>query len=163
MPIKFREGNSWKTIANDITVPEIVTGTYTHYTFPTRNVGGTFPNQTTKLLHVSATVGAYRDGDEDDYGLLMSGASCRAWIADEVSKLDEDDSYTNPNPNATEVANIRDNGAWATEFVFFNPQFFVPVGYWYRILLYSDWAQQLFHPNPWVKVFTWSELSFELE
>lgn len=170
MPIKVREGNSWKEVANDIAVPELVTGTYNHYATSTnfyapstKYVGVNYVNQTTKLLHVNATVGAYRGDDEEDGGILMSGANCRAWISDEVSKLDEDDSYTNPNPNAIEVANIRDNGTWATEFLFFNPQFFVPVGYWYRIQVYSDWTQSIFHPRSWRRVFTWSELSFELE
>lgn len=170
MPIKFREGNSWKTIANDITVPELVTGTYNHYATSTnslvpstKNVGVNYPNETTKLLHVNATVGAYRKDNEEDGGILMSGAFCRAWIADEVSKLSTSTSYTNPNPNATEVANIRDNGSWNTEYLFLNPQFFVPVGYWYRIQVFSEWTTSSFHPNAWVRVFTWSELSFELQ
>ena len=163
MPIKVREGNIWKEVANDIAVPDIVTGTYTHYTSSTRYVGGSFQNQTTKLLHVNATVGLDRAGygygvgsGEQSYGAAVAGTYCRAWIAEESSNLNS--------TNGTEVAFLRDNGSWATDYIFLNPQFFVPVGYWYKIQLYD------YNNNVWsssntasVNAFTWSELTFELQ
>ena len=163
MPIKVREGNIWKEVANDIAVPDIVTGTYTHYTASQRTVGGAYQNQTTKLLHVNATVGLDRAGTgygqgsgEQSYGSSVAGSYCRAWIAEESSLLNS--TY------GTEVAFLRDNGSWATDYIFLNPQFFVPVGYWYKIQLYKS-NNQVWSSSSIATVysFTWSELTFELE
>lgn len=170
MPVKIREGNSWKEVANDIAVPEVVTGTYTHYTNKYYNT--IYQNTTSKLIHVNATVGIDRDGigyPEDDPsgsgndGTAISGSHAKAWIGPTYSSVNfgGDTPYSsNITAGIVEVAQVRDNGSWNTEFLYLNTQFFVPVGYWYIIKVF------LYHGVPWssgVSTFTWSELSFELE
>lgn len=163
MPIRVREGNTWKEVANSgaaaggAGIPGLVTGTYSHYTNRSHNTA--YENTTSKLIHVNTTLGINRNqqlGGEDSYGSDIAGSHAIAWIAPNQTAVG------NPsNSNTTQVAQVRDNGSWNTEFLFLNTQFFVPVGYWYIIKLYqSDGVSQWFSA---VSTFTWSELNFELQ
>ena len=170
MPIKVREGNSWKEISNDISVPEVLTASYTHYTNRYHNTK--YQNTTSKLIHVNATVGIDRNGigypeqDEEgsgNDGTAISGSNAIAWIGPTNSSISfsgNTPSSSNITAGIVEVAQVRDNGSWNTEFLFLNTQFFVPVGYWYIIkLFYYHGVQWYSQPQ----TYTWSELSFELE
>jgi hypothetical protein len=164
MPIKVREGNTWKEVANDIAVPEVVTGTYTHYTNRVHN--NSYQNTTSKLIHVNATLGINRNqqlGGENPHGQSISGSNAIAWIGPTSSSVSFNQgtpSTSNITEGIVEVAQVRDNGSWNTEFLFLNTQFFVPVGYWYIIKVF------LYHGVQWtssVTTYTWSELSFGLQ
>ena len=159
MPIRIREGNTWKLIANDSGIPSIVTGTYSYYgpgesTEKVANV--TYTNNTSKLIHVSATIGIDRNAS------IGSGQNAKDLIAGSYVLA----SITSPQNVTTEVANIRDNGNQNTKYLFLNPQFFVPVGYSYIIKLYdsddNDWSQNTTYPNA-VETFAWSEYRFALQ
>lgn len=167
MPIRVREGNTWKEVANSgaaaggAGIPGLVTGTYSHYTNRYHNTA--YQNTTSKLIHVNTTLGIDRDtqlGGEGSYGEDIAGSHAIAWIGPTNSSVSF--SGTTPsNSNTIQVAQVRDNGSWNTEFLFLNTQFFVPVGYWYIIKLYqSDGVSQWFSA---VETFTWSELNFELQ
>ena len=164
MPIRVREGNTWKEISNDISVPEVLTGSYTHYTNRYHNTK--YQNTTSKLIHVSATIGINRNqqlGAEDPHGGSISGSNAIAWIgptSNSVTFSGNTPSTSNITAGIVEVAQVRDNGSWNTEFIFLNTQFFVPVGYWYIIkLFYYHGVQWYSQPQ----TYTWSELSFGLE
>ena len=61
------------------------------------------------------------------------------------------------------LSNIRDNGTANTEFLFLNPQFFVPTGLKYKIELYdkngNNWDENELYENV-VEIFTWTEFKF---
>ena len=159
MPIRVREGNAWKLVANPIGIPANVTGLYENYGpgETTEKVANTsYTNNTTKLIHVSATIGIDRNAS------IGSGTNAKTLIAGSYVLA----SITSPQNVTTEVANIRDNGNQNTEYLFLNPQFFVPVGYSYIIKLYdsddNDWSQSTTYPNA-VETFAWSEFKFQLQ
>lgn len=159
MPIRVREGNTWKLVANPIGIPATVTGSYEHYGpgETTEKVANTsYTNNTTKLIHVSATIGIDRNTS------IGSGQNAKDLIAGSYVLA----SITSPQNVTTEVANIRDNGNQNTAYLFLNPQFFVPVGYSYIIKLYdsddNNWSDNTAYPNA-VETFAWSEFKFQLQ
>ena len=159
MPIRVREGNTWKLVANPTGIPATVTGLYENYGpgETTEKVANTsYTNNTTKLIHVSATIGIDRNAS------IGSGGNAKTLIAGSYVLA----SITSPQNVTTEVANIRDNGSEKTQYLFLNPQFFVPVGYSYIIKLYdsddNDWSQSTTYPNA-VETFAWSEFKFQLQ
>lgn len=159
MPIRVREGNTWKLVANPTGISDTVTGSYEYYGpgETTEKVANTsYTNNTTKLIHVSATIGIDRNAS------IGSGTNAKTLIAGSYVLA----SITSPQNVTTEVANIRDNGSEKTQYLFLNPQFFVPVGYSYIIKLYdsddNDWSQSTTYPNA-VETFAWSEFKFELQ
>ena len=159
MPIRVREGNTWKLVANPVGIPATVAGLYENYGpgETTQKVANTsYTNNTTKLIHVSATIGIDRNtslGSDGTAKNLIAGSYVLA-------------SITSPQNVTTEVANIRDNGNQNTEYLFLNPQFFVPVGYSYIIKLYdsdgNNWSDNTTYPNA-VETFAWSEFKFQLQ
>ena len=159
MPIRVREGNTWKLVANPTGIPATVTGLYENYGpgETTEKVANTsYTNNTTKLIHVSATIGIDRNAS------IGSNTSAKTLIAGSYILA----SITSPQNVTTEVANIRDNGNQNTKYLFLNPQFFVPVGYSYIIKLYdsddNNWSDNTTYPNA-VETFAWSEFKFELQ
>lgn len=159
MPIRVREGNTWKLVANPIGISDTVTGLYENYGpgETTEKVANTsYTNNTTKLIHVSATIGIDRNAS------IGSGSNAKTLIAGSYILA----SITSPQNVTTEVANIRDNGSEKTQYLFLNPQFFVPVGYSYIIKLYdaddNNWSDNTTYPNA-VETFAWSEFKFQLQ
>tara|TARA_Y100000004_G_C8759657_1_gene346000 strand:- start:125 stop:652 length:528 start_codon:yes stop_codon:yes gene_type:complete len=175
MPIRVREGNTWKLVANPIGIPATVTGLYEYYGpgETTEKVANTtYTNNTTKLIHVSATVGIDRNtsiGSGQNAKDLIAGSYTRAFITPTSTKSllsNPLDNNLNVVSGVTEVANIRDNGNQNTEYLFLNPQFFVPVGYSYILKIYksndNDWSQSTNYPDA-IETFAWSEFKFQLQ
>ena len=159
MPVKIREENTWKLIANDSEIPANLGGSYAHYgpnESSTRSANTVYTNNESRLIHINATIGIDRDatiGTDGTAKDLVSGSYVLAEI-------------TSPQGATTEVANIRDNGNANTQYLFLNPQFFVPIGFSYKIKLYdsddNDWSLNTTYPNA-VETFAWSEYIFNLE
>lgn len=175
MPIKVREGNTWKLVANASGIPGNITGSYVHYgpnEVTTRVANTVYTNTQPRLIHVSATIGIDRDasiGTDTPSKTLIAGSYTRAFITpSSTSNLLSNplDNNHNAVSGVIEVANIRDNGNQNTKFLYLNPQFFVPVNFSYIIKLYdsddNDWSQNTTYPNA-VETFAWSEYRFALQ
>ena len=175
MTIKIREGNTWKLVANDSSIPAVVSGNYIDYgpdTSNTREYNIIYTNNTDRLNYINATVGIDRDasiGTDTASTKLVAGSYIRAFITSSSTStllLNPIDSNYNVVSGVTEVANIRDNGSVNTEFLFLSPQFFVPINFSYIIKMYdsdnNDWSDNTTYPDA-VETFTWAELRFQLQ
>ena len=175
MPVRIREGNTWKLIANNSGIPASIVGEYVYYgpdTANTRYYNIAYDNDITRLIHVSATIGIDRNasiGTDTASKTLVSGSYTRAFITPTSTKS----LLSNPLDNnldvvsgVTEVANIRDNGNQNTKYLFLNPQFFVPVNFSYILKMYdsddNDWSNNTTYPDA-IETFAWSEFRFQLQ
>ena len=171
MPIKVREGNTWKLVANASGIPGNITGSYVHYG-STRVADTIYTNTQTRLVQINATIGIDRNNSLGNLGIhldLIAGSYIRAFIAPPSSSTllsNPLDSNGNVVSGLIEVASIRDNGNQNTKFLYLNPQFFVPINFSYIIKLYdsddNDWSQNTTYPNA-VETFAWSEYRFALQ
>lgn len=175
MPVKIREGNTWKLIANDSAVPANVLGTYVYYgpgESTERVYNSVYTNNTNRLIQVSATIGIDRDaslGTGATQKVLVAGSYTRAFMTpSSTSNLLSNplDSNLNAVSGVIEVANIRDNGSENTEYLFLNPQFFVPINFSYILKMYdsddNDWSNNTTYPNA-IETFAWSEFRFAVQ
>ena len=175
MPIRVREGNTWKLVANASGIPGNITGSYVHYgpnEVTTRVANTIYTNTQTRLVQINATVGIDRSSSLGDLAIhfdLIAGSYTRAFMTpSSTSNLLSNplDNNHNAVSGVTEVANIRDNGNQNSKFLYLNPQFFVPVNFSYIIKLYdsddNDWSQNTTYPNA-VETFAWSEYRFALQ
>ena len=175
MPVRIREGNTWKLIANDSAISANIVGEYVYHgpdTANTRYYNIAYDNDITRLIHVSATIGIDRNasiGTDIASKTLVAGSYTRAFITPTSTKSllsNPLDNNLNVVSGVTEVANIRDNGNQNTKYLFLNPQFFVPVDFSYILKMYdsddNDWSNNTTYPDA-IETFVWSEFRFQLQ
>ena len=159
MAIRVRENGQWKQIStNTESIPSVMTGTFVDYgpnASTTRVAGTTYTNNLGNMIQVSATIGIEKQTLRNQGATLqqakdlIAGSYLLATLTVSTSPL-----------VTVSLANVRDNGNANTNFLFLNPQFFVPAGLSYKIEVYdsdnNNWADNTTYTNV-IETFTWTE------